>query len=736
MKETSPSFIFLVLFLIPLFLLKPAMVFSQTPFHYYKENGKSGLKNGDGIAMIPATYDRLGWSTGVNLPVDDVIGYYRQGWGLISVKNKIITGPRYYSLEAYHKHLIVASIKGRFSNELFFGIINSKGEVLIDFRYHSLKPVHESYIVSERRKGISYYGLLNLQGKPLLETKFTSITYFKDDLFVFTTEDKRKGIISKAGHITMESNLDSIAPAAQTYSLIFQSGMVGAIDTSGNIIHRPLYKKIESVEEVVKFSNYKIFNASHKKIKEFYCDTLFQLSPSTLVIVRNDFYEILNNNFGIIYRGSSMKNLTSFRKNSIFTKKEKFHIVKYSGEPVEPDGFDALSHDDHYLYGKSGNQWKIYNKFGSNISENGFDSLLIGSNNLIPVLKNGYWGYVDHSGKIAIPAKFDEAGRFTGNMAEVDYLGSRRIINQFGEFIGASEYDQVTIAKANTALVTKRGQTDLINYRGEILFQTFNNLSPHFFGYLESTEEGHKGLISHLGEVILYPEYDSISDAHNRRYVIVRQGTKTGFANFKGFWIIPLSEETEDICHVGEGLISIKRNGQFGFVDFGQKLLIANRYEATQPFNADHAAVKLNNKWGFIDKKERLVVQPTFSEVSPFKNGISIVKRDNKYGAIDFDGNEKIKIEFDSIYTTTHDFLLARKENKFGLFNQFGELLLQPSYSEIKPTFDDHFIVKRRNLYGLIDSLGKYSIPLKYMKVVEISKGRYICQESIKDELE
>lgn len=727
MSKKQYSLYLKTLFLAALLQLQTEIVLCQSSFEFYKENEKVGMKSSDGEVLIPASYEALGWSKGLSMPVNQVIGYKQEHWGLISINNKIISPPRYYSLEAFHKNLIIASVKGKFSNELFYGVINYKGDVVVDFKYHSLKPLHELLIVLERKKGKSYYGLLSHQGKTLLPTNFVDICYFKDDLFVFTESNKRKGIIHKNGIVKIEATLDSIAPASDSYSLILRSGKVGAIDSAGNVLHKPEFKSITSLDQVAHFRQYQMFDANHNSLKTFSCDTLFEISEDLLAVVRNDFFEVLSTDFEVVYRGQSFKRLSAFRKNVIL-KNGVFRIVKYNGESVNEHGFDTLLFDTNYMYGKANGQWEVYNKFGSNISTLHFDSIKVGSNNLIPIRRSGYWGYIDHSGKIAIPAKFDEAGLFVGNMAQVNYLGSRRIINQFGEFIGESNYDRVTIEKANTALVVKRGRTDLINYRGKVLFQTYNQLTPNFFGYLESTADGKQGLISHLGEIILYPEYDSISEPKSRRYAVVKKGNEVGLVNFKGFWIIPMSEENQEVCHVSEGFISIKRNGQYGFVDFGQRLLIANRYDETQPFSSEVAAVSLNGKWGFIDKKENLIIQPTYTSVTPFRNGISIVRRDGKYGAIDIQGKEKIKINFDTLQSTTHEFLLASQAEKLGLFNQNGDLVLQPVYTDIRPTKDGHYIVSRRGLYGLIDETGRYSIPLKYFDIQELSHGRYICQ--------
>lgn len=728
--KKNPTYLITLLFSI-LFQFRTEIVTSQSSFEFYNDGEKVGLKSNTDEILIPAIYDQLGWSAGLNVPVNDVIGYKTKHWGLISIKNKIITSSRYYSLEAFHKNLIIASIKGKFSNELFFGVLNFKGEVVVDFKYHSIKPLHDLLIVSERKNGTSKYGLLSQQGKKLLPTHFVHISYFKDDLFVFTDVKKRKGIIHKNGLIKIEATLDSIAPASDTYSLIIKAGKVGAIDSAGTVLHPPIFKSITTLDQTEEFRHFQIFDANHTLLKDFYCDSIIEISSDLIAINRNGYSEVLNVDYGIVYRGQSLKKLSAYRKN-VIVKNGVYHIIKYNGEAVNAEGFDTLIFDTHYIYGKHEGNWSIFNKFGSNISTLAFDSVQANSNNLIPIKRNDYWGYIDHSGKMAISPKFDQAGLFIGNIALVNYLGSKRIINQFGEFIGEYEYDRVRIEKSNTALVSKRGRTDLINYRGKILFQTYNKLASTDFGFLESTAENKMGLISPDGAIILHPEYDSISEPKSKRFAIIKKGDKVGLINSKGFWIIPLSNEFQDICHEGEGLIGIKKNGQYGFVDFGQRLLIANRYEKAKPFSSGLAAVALNDKWGFINKKEQLVIQPNYDQVTSFKNEISLVSREGKIGAIDKTGKEKIKIEFDSISTTTHEFLLAKKKGRFGLFNQYGAQLLEPSYTDIRPTMDDHFIVERRGFNGLIDATGRYSIPLKYFSIREISNGRYICLESEK----
>ena len=44
---------------------------------------------------------------------------------------------------------------------------------------------------------------------------------------------------------------------------------------------------------------------------------------------------------------------------------------------------------------------------------------------LFPIVKDGKWGYIDRTGKIAVSPRFDEAGRFSEGLAPVR-LGKQR----------------------------------------------------------------------------------------------------------------------------------------------------------------------------------------------------------------------------------------------------------------------------------------------------------------------
>src|SRR4029079_15798307 len=76
-----------------------------------------------------------------------------------------------------------------------------------------------------------------------------------------------------------------------------------------------------------------------------------------------------------------------------------------------------------------------------------------------------------------------------------------------------------------------------------------------------------------------------------------------------------------------EGLIGIRRDGKYGFVDTRGRLRIANRYDSISDFHEGKAAIKLLGKWGYINNADQIVTQPQYQTVSDFHQGVALVRK-------------------------------------------------------------------------------------------------------------
>ena len=121
------------------------LAFSQasgnTPdYHVFIENGKQGVMDKDNSIIIPAEYDKIGWSDSGFEIQSGVLGYsINDQWGLINTNNKIITPPKFEELSIVNTGIYIKAGKLNLgAAKSFFGLISSKGETVIEFHYSNL----------------------------------------------------------------------------------------------------------------------------------------------------------------------------------------------------------------------------------------------------------------------------------------------------------------------------------------------------------------------------------------------------------------------------------------------------------------------------------------------------------------------------------------------------------------------------------------------------------------------
>ena len=63
------------------------------------------------------------------------------------------------------------------------------------------------------------------------------------------------------------------------------------------------------------------------------------------------------------------------------------------------------------------------------------------TSNLFPVKKGGKFGYIDRTGKVIIPFKFDDAWQFSEGLASVKIGEKRGYINENGKIVIEPQFD-------------------------------------------------------------------------------------------------------------------------------------------------------------------------------------------------------------------------------------------------------------------------------------------------------
>ncbi len=145
---------------------------------------------------------------------------------------------------------------------------------------------------------------------------------------------------------------------------------------------------------------------------------------------------------------------------------------------------------------------------------------------MLPVQKNGLWGYADANGKMVIPCKYSEANSFYFGWALVVQEGSIHFfINKAGNKMPGLETDWANdfyegIAKILTRSTSAKGeQVHYINAAGKIIFTPE---LPEFFEQGDMTEglaavcnkNKKYGYIDKNGKLVIPYQYDLIKDKY------------------------------------------------------------------------------------------------------------------------------------------------------------------------------------------------------------------------------
>ena len=133
-----------------------------------------------------------------------------------------------------------------------------------------------------------------------------------------------------------------------------------------------------------------------------------------------------------------------------------------------------------------------------------------------------------------------------------------------------------------------------------------------------------------------------------------------------------------------------------------------------------------NGQLGYMDKNQKIII-PTSSEIGKgkygnipkFNNGYGIFKKEDKYGLVDKTGKTVIPYEYNSISffpTANYIAIVSKKEgtkSNYGVVSIHNKTIVPLTYDMISVS-GSYIIVKKDGLYGVKDITGKDLLPIEY----------------------
>ena len=290
--------------------------------------------------------------------------------------------------------------------------------------------------------------------------------------------------------------------------------------------------------------------------------------------------------------------------------KGKTGIITLSNENVVPIEYDSIKRstlidDDYFVVEKSG-KFGMVDYRNRQIVPTEFDGVGGYKSGLVPVCRDGKWGFFDpDSHSIIIPLKFDFAEPFSGACAKV-----------------------------------RLGNTELY-----IDIEGYPSLPEHY-GKKEVVENGRVVIKDEKGGLINKPIFDPII----RRHTVwpYKVGDKEGAINSDGYFVIP--PEYDELYFEESGLCPAKIGKRWGVIAIDGTIVLPFEYLRAlvcegiiQVYGVENSSDKrkLFARYGFVNRFGETIVPIQFSDASIFHEGLCWYERNfgKSYGIMDKFGN-------------------------------------------------------------------------------------------------
>lgn len=243
------------------------------------------------------------------------------------------------------------------------------------------------------------------------------------------------------------------------------------------------------------------------------------------------------------------------------------------------------------------------------------------SNGLLAVRSGKKWGYLNTTGKIAIPLNYDYVTEFNNGYATARIGGRFMVLDTKG---------------AETALLSKDNIDDIKHFsEGLAPIRSSNGL----FGFANTK-----------AETVIKVQFKSVGYFSGGFAWAKNAEGKVGFINTKGEWALqPVYLDVTNFDPVSK-YARVKDESGWYYIDATGKKLVVTDTGSWGDFSGGLAMGDQAGKKGFYNTKGEWVIKPQFEGARKFENGYAAAKQDGKWGLIDTSGNWVAKPAFSGIY--------------------------------------------------------------------------------------
>ena len=509
-------------------------------------------------------------------------------WGALdSNANEVI--PMIYEAPIWYLNNDLIGVK--FNGK--YGFINLTNKNVIPIVFDDVHLLHRFPLAISPLFGLN--GAYNLM---------YTINNIADSILIIAKSNGKEGILDKYGKVVLPFIYDEISLFNQNLIKVKLNGKVEILDKKGRAYLPFTFYDIAPLNENL----FSVFNGKYGVLDK---------TGKIILPLKYGYISQINQKLIQAYLN---------RREGVFDKSGKIIL------PFEQISVGSLN--EKLLWSRTINgKMLLFDNLGKKVITmefDGFENIFtsLGTNNLgLFVIKDKKWGYVNKSGKLLTPIKYDKI-----TLVEQDSIFIFQSENKYGIF--------------------DRNGKELTNVKYEKIqpFFSYSTLDRRH-GFFIFLKDNKWGVIDKSGNEIISNKYDRIRYCYwSDSSFNVELNNKWGVIDKTGNYIVPINYDKE-IEYSSNGLTVVKLHNKFGVIDRFGTVKIPIIYDRFNYLNKSGLAqVELNNKWGVIDDLGKEVISIKYDYID-FKSNDEIFKiiLNGKTGIIDIKGKELIPNKYNFI---------------------------------------------------------------------------------------
>jgi WG containing repeat len=270
-------------------------------------------------------------------------------------------------------------------------------------------------------------------------------------------------------------------------------------------------------------------------------------------------------------------------------------------------------------------------------------------------------GFIDTHGQVVVQPSYVAGSLFfEGKASVVDTNGKSGFLDCTGNLAIPCRFQGISDFRDGVCSIN----CGFIDHSGRWFIEPQFLIASHFSeGRASASMDGETfGFIDLTGKFAIPPDFQQCGDFSDGLAAVCRD-ERWGFVDHSGEIRIPFVFETSRALTriFRNGVAGVKIDGRCGFIDHSGGFIVRPEYEDLKSFSEGHAPVRQNGKWGMINLDGRLVVDCRFDELGELNGGLAFAKADGKAGFVSYCGSWVIQPEFDRCYPFFGALALVRK---------------------------------------------------------------------------